>query len=423
MKKYYRLIQQSVWMLAGKIGSQLALVMITILLARGLGPTGFGEYAMLAAVIVIGNSLTTFGTDMYLIREIASKSDYSSLAPILLIQIALSGLFITLVWLFAPLIPKLSQDGLVALRIYVLALIPLALFSVNTTILRGEQRMAEYTWLNLANAMIQFLAILVSGLENFGIIQIVGLLLISQIIIALVGSWMCFPQLRAHVSVSWRLLDEANFLLKKTSAVAGISFLRILYQRVSLIILSFLGGALMSGWFSAATRTLEAARIGHGSVFTALFPIMASSGEEFDQETMHYFAFPFYVLLVFAFAGSSILIFLARPLIELLFGPGYQNSILPLKILSISLIPYTINDYLSIALLSLRREIVLSRILLLSVILMIVADLIVIPRFGFIGASWTFCAIEFITSIILAATWKTYTRPHIGYEKAAEQGY
>lgn len=63
---------------------QIIAVISNLLLARYLGSSGFGEYAFISAVVLI-NALSTFGTDMVLIRNIASTNDYSDLPVALVI--------------------------------------------------------------------------------------------------------------------------------------------------------------------------------------------------------------------------------------------------------------------------------------------------------------------------------------------------
>src|SRR5512140_2325660 len=89
-----RLGINSIWMSLSRLGAQGLGVGFTVLLGRGLGSAGFGEYAFLAAVLTTGNALTTFGTDMHLIRQIASQGKLSGLGEALAIQLGLSLLFI-----------------------------------------------------------------------------------------------------------------------------------------------------------------------------------------------------------------------------------------------------------------------------------------------------------------------------------------
>ena len=72
-----RLGFNSIWMSLSRLGAQGLGVAFIVLLGRGLGSAGFGEYAFLAAVLTTGNALTTFGTDMHLIRQIAGEGKLS----------------------------------------------------------------------------------------------------------------------------------------------------------------------------------------------------------------------------------------------------------------------------------------------------------------------------------------------------------
>ncbi len=69
------------WLTAARLGSQVLLMLFTVLVARRMGETGLGGYAYMTAVIFIGNVFSTFGTDMLLMREIAAHKDFSLLVP------------------------------------------------------------------------------------------------------------------------------------------------------------------------------------------------------------------------------------------------------------------------------------------------------------------------------------------------------
>ncbi len=125
MKLLQRVGRDSLWLTAARIGAQV-LALFTLLLARRLGNTGFGEYTFAITVIFIGNVLTTCGTDMYFIREIAASGDFSRLPAALWIQLGLSVIFIAGTWMFAPLVPNQSSAAVLTLKIYSLSLIPIA---------------------------------------------------------------------------------------------------------------------------------------------------------------------------------------------------------------------------------------------------------------------------------------------------------
>ena len=93
----------------------------------------FGQFTLIGAVVLIGNTFTNFGTDTYIIRETARAGKVTDLiGRALSLQLLLSALWYAATTILRPDPPLL---------VYSLALFPLAMFSVATAALRGFQRM------------------------------------------------------------------------------------------------------------------------------------------------------------------------------------------------------------------------------------------------------------------------------------------
>jgi len=405
MNLFARLARNSLWVMTARVGAQVCAVIVTYLLARRLSVAGFGEYSFLAAAIMIGNTLTTFGSDMVLIREIAAKSELSRLFPALILQLGLSCLFIFFIFLFAPFLPNQTSESLLALRVYNFALIPLAFFTVFTSALRGWQRMDSYALLNLAVAGAQVIAIALFVPQGTSVLSLARLLLVIQILAAVLAGMLCalhIPGFRHGWQFSLR---ETLSLFVACVPLAVIAVVGILYQKSSLLMLSSLGGASMAGWFSAAARAAEAARIGHFSVFTALYPAMANAGAQ--KDSFKTFRLSWILLIVLAAALAVLLFLFAKPLVDIFFGVEYAPSIPVLKVLSWTLIPYTVNSFLSLALLAAKEERALLRALLVSLIILVLMNLWLIPGAGQIGAAWAILVAETVQSALLLFEWKS----------------
>jgi O-antigen/teichoic acid export membrane protein len=183
--------------------------------------------------------------------------------------------------------------------------------------------------------------------------------------------------------------------------VALIAILGILYQKTSLTMLSFLGTASMVGLFSAAMRILEAARIGHVAIFTALYPAMANTGDD-NQVT---FKFSWLFLMVTSIVGSMLLFLLAKPIVNLFFGLEYQPAITALKTLAFTLIPYTVNSLLSLMFLANNKEKIVLSVLGISLSVLLFLNFWFIPRAGQIGASWAVLIAESVQALLFLRTW------------------
>lgn len=400
-----RLARNSMWLLISRFGALGSMALVTFLLAQRLGTAGFGEYAFIATAIMIGNTLTTFGSDMLLIREIAAKSEFSQLSPVLTLQLILSVFFIGGVMLFASHLPNQAPESILALQVYSVALIPLAFFTVFTSALRGAQKMMAYAWLNLVIPVVQVSAIAIFIQRVTDIVTLAYLLLIIQTIGAILGGLFCFaifPDFLKGLRFSWK---ATHSIFAACLPIALISILGIVYQKLSLATLSLLGTASMVGIFSASARIVEAARMGHVAVFTAIYPAMANTKQ--DKLSGRTFRLSWFLLLLFSALGSILMYWLAAPAVAILFGADYALSIPVLQILAFTLIPYTVNSFLSLLLLARKQEKIVMQVLTISLLILFALNLWLVPSAGQVGASWAMLIAEFVQALLFLGIFYT----------------
>jgi O-antigen/teichoic acid export membrane protein len=177
--------------------------------------------------------------------------------------------------------------------------------------------------------------------------------------------------------------------------------LGILYQRSSLILLPLLAGAASTGWFSAGARLVEAAKIGHVAVFTAIYPVMAQARGGDGLRWSRGFRIPGLLLLAGALIAALALTLLAGALVSTLYGTQYVSSIPLVRILAWMLIPYTLNSFLTLALLARAEERAIVRALLLSTLTLILLTIWWVPSTGASGAAWAALCAEVTQSFIL----------------------
>ena len=414
------LAKNSAWLILSRFGAQGLAVIFTVLLARRLGNVGFGEYAFVAALVFVANALTTFGTDMLLIREIAAKNDLSRLPSALLIQLLLSGIFIAVAWLGGGYLPNQSGEATRALQIYSLALIPLAFFSIFTIILRGEQRMDAYTLLNLAISLVQVGGAWFLMKTGSDVVALSILLLGVQILAALLAGVACFWIVPDFWKI-WRFsLDGVLPVLRVAAPIALLTLLGMLYQKLSITMLSMMQGPTETGIFSAAARAVEASKTIHLAIFAALYPSMAQGlnqrpGREavFDKVEIGYLK----ILLTGALLAACALFILAGPVVSLLYGANYAASVQILHILAWTLIPFSISGFLSLFLMALHKERLISLIMAVSLMGLAILSIWWIPLNGSVGAAWSFLAAECLqSSLLIAAVSPLYVKRKASHE-------
>ncbi len=388
------------WTVVSRFVSQVLAVLSSLILARHLNIAGFGEYAFISAIVMIGNALSTFGTDMVLIRRISARGDYSDLAAALVIQLALSSIFILGIFLFYLLFPLTSS-----LLIYGFALIPLSFFTIFSIALRGAQDMRAFSILHFGSAFLQLMAVTLLVLQKGNVTKLAVLLLVVHVLSSVIGLWLCTARIGKFLprwEFSW---NRISLLLRASSKMAVIGTLRLVYEKIAISLLPILSGVTTTGLFSASVRVMDAAKLGHMSALTALYPEMAVDRKFMTQRTG-------FGLLLFAAVFLSLMIFLlARPIIFILFGDVFASATDSLRILAWILTPYFLTSYYSLAFVALELERPVLTSLVVGLLLMLGLLLELSPLYGLRGAAVALLSAEILQVAMLWFQWRLYALP------------
>lgn len=358
-----RIRLNSLWLLLARLLTQAQLILFTVLVARGLGVVGFGQYAFVAALIFLGNVATTFGTDTLLIREVArTRQAAAGLIPSALwIQLTLSVAWLIVVAIGADALNGQSAEVVQALRVYSLSLIPLAFFTVFSAVLRAHERMAVYLLLSVVVAFAQLGAAWWVLQGHGGLVSLVMMLNVVQSIAAVSAGALCrvaLPAFHFNWAVTRRQLMQVARL---AWPFALLSVLAVIYQRLGILMLSAFSGEAQAGWFAAATRVIEPVKLLHFAVLGALLPALAhltarGAASQQTQVALRVYRRSLLFLLLASALAAFTLIALAQPIVTLLFGASYADSAALVQILALSLIPYTLSASLSVRLVTQGQE-------------------------------------------------------------------
>lgn len=388
-----RLLKNIGWTVVSRIGTQGIAVLSNVLLARYLGRDGFGEYAFISSILLIGNAFSTFGTDMILIRSLASDERSFTLADGLLLQLLLSlfyviGVFTTELFVSVPL----------SLKIYIFALFPLAFFTISNIDLRAHQEMKKFSFIQFVSALLQLMAVFFLWLLHADITTFAIFMLIVQITTALFAFTIHSSRLTYwHFSLS-----RALALLKASAHMAVIGTLRLVYEKMAIAILPALTGLSMTGIFSVSSRLTDTGKLGHLSVFTAMYPEMArDTGFGKRMKGLR-------PLLAVAFFISVFIFLFAKPMISILFGIKFMPSVQPLQIMIWVISPYVFVTYTSLGLIALgfEKPVLLSVLTALAVLL--VSLIVLNSAFGLNGAAAAVLFAEIIHTALLWYQWRVH---------------
>ncbi|MEJ2352565.1 MAG: flippase [Anaerolineales bacterium] len=411
------------WLVISRISSQALAALLLILIARRLGQSGLGQYAFITAVVFVGNTLTTFGLDTLLIRQIGGtrRADTPLLGAALWLQLSLSLVFILVTSLSGDYLLNKSPETILSLRIYSLSLIPLAFYTIFSAALRAFERMDLFFLLNLISALTQAAGGIIVLATGGSLLWLMIYLLASQFLLAWAAAVMCVRKLPSF-SFQWKVpLDLFTQLIRRSWPLALLTGLAIVYQRMGILILGTISTDAVTGWFAAAARIVEALKIVHYAFLGALFPVLAqiayrNRSQIQEAETPRFLpilqsdSLRFLVGLSLGIAVAVTL--LADPIIHLLFGPNFGASVPALKILVWSLIPYAYSAKKSLELVTQGDERVVVKVTTLSVFLSAALFMVLIPTLNLLGASLATFAGEGLQAAFYALLARNYSEPY-----------
>ncbi len=357
----------------------------TGLLIRKLGATGYGSYTLVASVLLLLDSISDFGTKVMGVKEAAGKEGKERNQ--LFIQVAWARLLTTLVAFILGIVLIFAWGGFAEIKGEVFVALMMIWFTSIAgsleIIFQTELRMELKVVMDIIFPLI-FLIILLFWNSPITLMWVFGVYLIARIL---------------SLSLGWKLLKKvlANFKIEIFNKKFIFDFLKASWP-MGVYMLIFTGydravDSLMIDKFRGVEQVAFyglAYKIYSNMVqpvyyfVNSIFPIL--SGKLGDKIVL--FKRSLAIVL-----GSLVVIiplaYLLAPLmIKILAGSGYESSVTVLRILLIPLFFSYINHLLGFTLIAKGGQ---KKLLFLGIITLVfnfIGNLIIIPKFGIIGAAW-----------------------------------
>jgi O-antigen/teichoic acid export membrane protein len=360
--------------------------------ARKLGPTTFGVYALLLAIVLTLAIISGEGFSDYLARELSKAPELGRGLYVRVTQLRL--LYVVL--LFVPTIVllhtlKYPAEILVDASLLFLILFPNALFGAAQGVLRAAGRFGLLTWLETVQGSV----LLITAVSLFAKAPDLRSIIWAEVASAFAGGiaavlmvrGLRLPKLKS--SVPWRQV------LRETSVFNIYPVIANIYDRIDVVLLSALAGSLAVGIYAAPYRILNAIQILPFALMSALLPAISGiTGNGNDQQLCSRMTGFFYSLALFPVLGITLL---ARPLVLLLLGNSFAESTPVLMILIWATIPMFVNFGLNTFLLARSHEKKFLRTTVVCAVVNIAANIILIPRFSYFAAA----AVTILTEAVL----------------------
>ena len=386
---------------------------VRVILARNLTIEDFGLFYAIFAFLSLIGLFKSLGFDKALakfIPELLSKKDNdgikSSIMYVTIIQLITNTIIIVLVYIFSDFLAASyfnSENASGILKLMAIAFFIDSFMQVIKTAFQGFKKMVYFAGIDLIR-MLLIIAVILLGLNRgYGILSPVYAYIIVPILLLMIFGFIltrkAFPDFfKSRFFVDKKLLKNIShysiFILATTIGGTILGY-------TDIVMLTYFSGLTAVALYSVALPTSRILIYFPRAIAGVLLPVTSElwAKKKFGMiregmESLYKYSIIIIVPLVFMMFSFSDLI------IKVFFPLGYVEASLTLKILSIGMIFATLTGISVNFFAGIGKPQISSLIIYTSALFNLVANFILIPIFGIVGAAITTTLSHFIAMVM-----------------------
>jgi len=390
MAELKRVVKNSTFIFLTNLFGKILTLVLIIILARYLGVQDYGKFSFVISFVGLFAVFGNFGLGLLLKRLVSRNKKkvnyYFSNA------IIISGLFNFLTFLTIILFANiLRYDRSVIGLIIVGALFVVFqnLKSPFQSVYEAFEKMQYVFWTRITKIVFRLLLVLLFIFLERGILEILLVYAFVEIVMVLINLWI-YNRYIGKISFKpdkkswWKLIKQAA-----PFGVAGV-FMTI-YDKIDVTMLSKMVPSpdLYIGYYSSAYELMSSLGFIAMSISGALAPIAFRAFVNNKAKLKRIFKDTFKIFMSLAVPICIGGVLLAQQIVFLIYGNDFSGAVIAFQILVWAVIFNFEMFALGLALNSMNLEKETMKATILSVIFNIVANIILIPIYGYLAAAIT----------------------------------
>lgn len=329
-----RLMRNTAARTIGSVVTLLAGAGTGLIVARHLGPQGYGSFAFVWFIAWAVAAAVPLGFESLLVRELNRQPpllDLRRVLPTVVSAGAIAALMLTIVGIAFASDRSLGLS-LAAAALYVLASGPQALLRA---VFDAEERMELTATTDVTEAVATLALVVVLVLSG------AGLLTIS---IGIAGARFIALSTAAAMLRRWVPRPEGpsarrpmRTLLRWSLPMGGSRMASELLRRADVLVLGLLVVPTQIGWYVAAATIALYAPVVLMELNRALYPVISRAESPEDRDLLHLFGLTWRAQLMLGTVAAAGLAVLARPIVTLLYGEAYAPAAPLLAVLAVTI--------------------------------------------------------------------------------------
>jgi len=361
---------------------------IYLLIARYFDDAIFGRLSLALTLLYITQVLASFGLNTYIARE-ASKEPgavgryfvHGTLVALAASAMAYLGL------VTFTLAVGYAAETRAAILLLGISTAPFAVAAVCHGIFQALERMHLIPIVNVPANVLK-LGVALVLLERGAALEGVILAMVGAQLLASVGVFLTALRIvRLQRSSLAIRVHHLKGLVRGASAFVGIDAVIALWTGLPLMLLSLFAAEADVGRYSAAYQLIVPVSLLMNATMIAALPLMSRTLTEGAQRLRAITKGVLTAMLVLALPAAVGLFIVAKDALRLIYGEGFEPASVVLTIVSPLIVFQALAAGLGNALFAGMRERATLRIVSVNCVAALLLGLVLIPRFGSIGAA------------------------------------
>ena len=363
--------------------------------ARYLGPERYGTIAFALAFTSIFGVVTDLGINTLTIREVARNKNSATtfLGNLLLIK----SILVIITVAFIVVAVNLTGHDRIEIDVTYLISISIILSAFNGAFNSLFQAFERIEYISIGSVLSNISMLLGAGYaisQGFGVIGFACIYIFSS---TLGLAYTLFVANRLHLTHALQIDREMIWPMMKEALPFGITALSgMIYTYADSIMLSSLKGNEVVGWYNAPYRLMLMMLFIPNVINVVIFPVMSryfTSSPSF-LKLIYTKYLKFMLILSLPLGMGTTLI--ADKIILFVFGVGFENSIVALKIIIWTIVLTFIGAAFARLLESVNQQRIITKISMVCMVVNVLLNILLIPKFSYIGSSFVTVVTEFL---------------------------
>ncbi|MDP2649911.1 MAG: oligosaccharide flippase family protein [bacterium] len=377
-------IKNTLFQIVARIVSSGIGLLITILIARSFGVLGYGDFTKITVFIGLFYILLDFGLNPIFLKEDQEKIHFKDLFYLRLLFALLLIIVVNLISFFLPFNEQLnlgfSPSVKIGIMIFSLSLLTQAILISSAAIFQRKLRFDFLMIANIFGSLFTLLLIIYFIFHSLSLNYVLIAFVLGGLLTAVISLFLTREKI---VKISLNKIFIKRLLLQSLPLALTL-FFNLVYFRIDIFLLSVFKPTLDVGVYGFAYKFFDFLIALPLFLSNSIYPLLLNSQKnhkEFFSLSKKYFFLFFLISLVvtiISFALSPILVFIKS---------DFALSVVPLRILIVSLPFFFLTSILQWILISQGRQKFLMVVYLVSAVLNLCLNLIFIPIASYMASA------------------------------------